>query len=259
MGLIMDNPLVSVIIPVYNGEVLVGKAIDSALNQNVDIEIIVINDCSSDNTLQILKSYNDDRIVVLNNEHNCGVAKSRNKGVNAARGKYIAFLDADDFWSEGKLKKQLELIEKMNAPICVTARRLLTPEGKATNRVIPVKDTITYKDLLKHNSISCSSVLMLTSIAKEFPMSHDNDSHEDYIMWLNVLKKYNFACGINEPLLNYRLSTKGKSGNKLKSAKMTFKAYKYSGLSTAKSIACFCSYAFNGVKKYVASYYGDKK
>ena len=80
-------------------------------------------------------------------------------------------------------------------------------------------------------------------------MEHE-DSHEDYIMWLKILQKYKTACGINEPLLNYRLSNTGKSGSKLKSAKMTFKVYRYMGFGIIKSLICFCSYAVHGVLKY---------
>lgn len=79
---------------------------------------------------------------------------------------------------------------------------------------------------------------------------HHEDSHEDYIMWLEILRKYEFACGVNEPLLVYSLSNTGKSGSKLKSAAMTFKVYRYMGFSISKSCLCFCSYAFQGVKKY---------
>ena len=80
-------------------------------------------------------------------------------------------------------------------------------------------------------------------------MGHE-DSHEDYIMWLQVLRKYGDARGINEPLLRYRLSNTGKSGSKLHSAKMTFMVYRYMGFSMPKSLLCFASYAINGVKKY---------
>ena len=113
------------------------------------------------------------------------------------------------------------------------------------NRILHVY----YKELLKHNSINCSSVLIQTEVAKEFPMHHE-DSHEDYIMWLEILKKYGKACAVNEPLLKYRLSNKGKSGSKLNSAKMTFKVYRYMGFGMIQSLVCFVSYAFNGVWKY---------
>ena len=128
----------------------------------------------------------------------------------------------------------------------------MSPEGELTGKMLPVKQTITYRELLKHNCISCSSVVIRTDVAREFPMHHD-DSHEDYIMWLEVLRKYGTARGITAPLLKYRLSNTGKSGNKLKSAKMTFMVYRYMGFSVAKSLMCFCSYAFHGVKKYVFS------
>lgn len=80
-------------------------------------------------------------------------------------------------------------------------------------------------------------------------MEHE-DSHEDYIAWLRLLKKYGQACGINEPLLKYRLSGKGKSGGKLKSARMTFRVYRYMGFGMGKSLICFISYALNGIWKY---------
>ena len=77
------------------------------------------------------------------------------------------------------------------------------------------------------------------------------ESHEDYITWLRVLRAHGSACGVNEPLLQYRLSNTGKSGSKLKSAKMTFMVYRRMGFGIGKSILCFCSYAIHGVSKYL--------
>ena len=85
-------------------------------------------------------------------------------------------------------------------------------------------------------------------------MGHE-DSHEDYIMWLQILQKYGFAVAINEPLLKYRLSSTGKSGSKLKSARMTFMVYRYMGFGWLKSCCCFVSYAYHGIRKY---YFGEK-
>ncbi len=250
----MNNPLVSVIIPAYNSEKYISKAIDSALSQDVPLEIIVVDDCSTDSLSELMKSYvSDARVCFLQNEKNLGAAESRNIGVSLAKGEYVAFLDADDYWMPDKLQKQLSVIENGDYAMCATARELITQNGDSTGRIIPVKDIITYNDLLKHNSINCSSVLIKTSVAKEFPMHHD-DCHEDYIMWLEVLGKYGKACGINEPLLKYRLSNKGKSGSKLKSAKMTFMVYRRMGFGWLKSVKCFCSYVFHGVKKYFFGY-----
>lgn len=246
----MSEPLISVVIPAYNCAGVIGRAIDSALAQKVALEILVLDDGSSDDLEAVMAGYEGNEAVrFAKNEKNLGAAATRNRGVTLARGKYVAFLDADDYWTEDKLSRQLALMEQTGCVLCCTARELMTPEGELTGRVIPVKETISYRELLKHNSINCSSVLILTEVAREFPMHHD-DSHEDYIMWLEVLRKYETACGINEPMLKYRLSNSGKSGNKLHSAKMTFMVYRYMGFGMVKSIVCFCSYAFHGVKKY---------
>lgn len=248
----LHEPLVSVIMPAYNCEKYITKALDSAIQQDVSLEIIVINDCSKDNTEDIILQYTEKHPEVryFKNESNLGASGSRNLAIQLARGKYVAFLDSDDWWEPEKLKKQLALIKKTNCVLCSTARALVNPDGIPLNKIIPVTEKITYQSLLKHNCINCSSVLLLREVAMEFPMKHE-DSHEDYITWLKILQKYGEACAINEPLLNYRLSASGKSGSKLKSAKMTFKVYRYMGFGLVKSLLCFCSYAIHGVFKYL--------
>lgn len=249
----MNQPLVSVIIPAYNCAESISKAIDSVLSQNVALEVIILNDCSKDYLDDVMQKYQGyDNVKYIKNEKNLGAAKTRNKGVTLAKGEYVAFLDGDDYWAENKLEKQLKLMGETGIVLCSTARELLTPAGECTGRVIPVKPVITYKELLKHNSINCSSVVVRTEVAKEFPMHHE-DSHEDYIMWLEILKKYGKACAVNEPLLKYRLSNQGKSGSKFHSARMTFKVYRYMGFGMIQSVVCFASYVFHGVKKYLLS------
>lgn len=246
----MEELLVSVIIPAHNGAKFIGQAIDSALIQDVPMEILVLDDGSTDDLDEVMAGYaSEPRIRYLKNETNIGVAKTRNRGVSLAKGNYVAFLDADDYWMPGKLKKQLALMEEMGTVISSTARELLTMDGELTGHIIPVDKKITYNTLLLSNRINCSSVVIKTEVAREFPMHHD-DSHEDYLMWLEVLKKYRVACAVNEPLLKYRISTTGKSGNKWNSAKMTFKVYRYMGFSLFRSVLHFCSYAFHGIIKY---------
>lgn len=242
---------ISVVIPVYNGEKTISHALDSVLIQEHVKNILIIDDASSDRTEDIVCRYQKDyaNIFYYKNEQNMGAAASRNKGVHLADGEYIAFLDADDYWSEGKLKEQLRRMKETGAVLCSTGRELLKPDGTPTGHVLPIKDKITYKELLKHNSLSCSAVLAKRKVLMEFPMEHE-DSHEDYITWLRIVQKYGFATGVNKPYLKYRLSNTSKSGTKLKSAKMTFMAYRYLGLSYPKSILCFISYTLNGIYKY---------
>lgn len=248
-----NRPTVSVVIPAYRCARTLSLAIDSTLAQDVALEVIVVDDCSPEDLAEVMAQYrSDSRVRYVRSPVNRGAADSRNYAVSLAEGEYVAFLDADDYWAEGKLRRQLELLAREGAVLCCTGRELMTPEGELTGRVIPVKERISYRELLKHNCINCSSVLIRRDVALEFPMEHE-DSHEDYITWLRILKKYGLALGIPEPLLKYRLSTGGKSGNKLHSAKMTFKVYRYVGFGPVKSCLCFASYAFHGVKKYLLS------
>lgn len=249
-----ENILVSVVMPAYGCASTIEQAIDSALMQDVPLEILVLNDMSPDDLDTVMEKYREiPQVRYLKNDRNLGAAATRNRGVKLARGEYVAFLDADDWWEKDKLKKQLDLIKKEGVVLCSTARELVTPEGKKTGRVIAVRERITYRSLLLHNCINCSSVLLKTEAAREFPMAHE-DSHEDYITWLGILKKYKRAAAVNEPLLKYRLTSSGKSGSKLKSARMTYFAYRYAGFGPISSGALFCAYAVNGVLKYAAAY-----
>ena len=247
----MENSLVSVVMPVYNCEKYIGQAIDSVLRQCVEWELIIVNDCSTDKTNQVIQNYlTDQRIVYIENTENIGVAASRNKGVAVAQGKYIAFLDADDYWTDDKLLVQLELMEHKRAVLSSTARELMREDGEFTGKILPIKEEISYKQLLKGNCLNTSGVMIRADVAREFPMTQDH-LHEDYITWLLVLKKYGIAYGINEPMLKYRLMMGTKSGNKIKSAKMTYGVYRAIGLNVFQSVYYFIQYAINGVMKYL--------
>lgn len=252
----MINSVVSVIIPVYNGASFINQAIDSVIAQEVPLEIIIVDDASTDSTPELIQSYaplftGQDMIHIkyIRNDSNLGVAESRNKGIKAASGKYIAFLDADDWWEKNKLYKQINILEKEDVVLSCTARELISHEGVSTNHIIPVNNNITYKQLLRKNVIGCSSVLVNANVMKEFPMMH-GDAHEDYLTWLKILKKYNHAYGINEPLLKYRLSKNSKSRNKMKSSWMTFKVYRYMKIPFFRSLYYFCCYIYNSFKMY---------
>jgi teichuronic acid biosynthesis glycosyltransferase TuaG len=246
----MEEILVSVVIPAYNSANRIHLALDSALAQDVPLEIIVIDDCSRDNLDEVMERYLQfPQIRYFKNPENLRVAATRNRGVSLARGAYVAFLDSDDYWEKGKLQKQLALLAESGAVMCSTARELMNPDGSLTGHIIPVQTEYTYRDLLRQNPINCSSVVIRTAVAREFPMHHD-DAHEDYLMWLEVLEKYGRCCAINEPLLKYRVTSTGESGTKLNSARMTFMTYRYKGFGFFRSMLYFVSYAFHGFRKY---------
>ncbi len=247
--------MISVVIPVYNGAETIARAVESALLQDTDKEILVVDDCSGDNTAQVLAPYREKKqISYYRNEKNLGVAETRNRGVSLAKGEYVAFLDADDWWLPGKLSAQLERMAETGDVICSTARELCCPGSPKDGRIIHMPSRITYHELLGGNNIACSSVVLKTEVAREFPMVCD-EVHEDYLTWLKILGKYGTCTGIDVPYLKYTLSTSGKSGSKLKSAAMTFGVYRKAGLSLGKSVVCFIRYALNGVRNY----YGKDK
>lgn len=246
----MEQPIVSVVIPAYNCAGYIVQALESAFAQEVPLEVLVIDDGSQDGLLEVLRPYlgrPDFRYFC--NAVNLGAAGSRNRGVQKAAGTYVAFLDADDWWENGKLAAQLELLSRTGDVLCATGRELVREDGTSAGRVIPVKENITYRELLKHNSINCSSVVIRRDVALEFPMERD-DIHEDYLTWLKVLQKYGRAVGINRPYLKYRLRREGKSADKLRSAVMTYKVYRCMGYGRAKSALFFASYAVHGLQKY---------
>lgn len=243
--------MITTIIPAYRCAEYIRTAVCSVLSQDVGSRILVIDDASDDDIRgQIADLIDDGKVEYYRNDVNSGVAYTRNRGIELADTEYIAFLDGDDFWKEGKLSEELKLIESKSAPLVFSARELYTPEGDATGRLIEAPSEIDFDGLLHSNRIPLGSVLMKTEIAREFKFVR-HDLHEDYILWLNVVKKYGKVYGINKPYLACRQAKGGKSRNKLKSAMMHYKTLRYVGVSRIRSFFLMFSYAFAGVKKYM--------
>lgn len=245
-------PMVSVIMPAYNASKTIEAAIISVLNQSFkDFELIVVNDCSVDDTEAVVRrlAQSDNRIRIFNNEKNSGVAYSRNLGVEKAFGEWIAFLDSDDMWRKDKLEKQLELaITNPEASLTYTASGFMSSDGTEHNYVMPVQDKINHNELLRKNLLSCSSVMVKRDLIKDYKMPSDNMS-EDYAVWLMILKDIDYAYGINEPLLIYRLSENSKSSNRVKAFKMHYNSYRYVGYNGVVSFLLTAMYVFYSVSK----------
>lgn len=292
--------MISIVMPVYNSRDYIVEAIESAMRQYVDKELILIDDCSRDDSIERVLAYfyskyevtgNHEakrrgvavdeishdaksvrlvwsgyvrrlfknrkipakqpftRVRIYRNRKNRGVALVRGKGVILASGEYVAFLDADDRWRANKLVRQLEVLEQTGACLCNTARRMIRYDGEDTGAIIHTPTMITKKMLEKTNYINCSSVVARTEVLRKYPMKH-SDAHEDYLTWLRILSEYDYAVGIDEPFLDYRLSKLGKSRNKVKAAMMTYRTYRYAGYNKHKALRMMVSYTINGFKKH---------
>lgn len=244
------QPLVSVIMAAYNAEETIGRAIQSVLDQTYrNFELIVINDCSIDGTVDVVREYHDDRIRLISNDQNSGVSYTRKHGMEAANGEWIAVLDSDDAWMPDKLEKQLMLQAEKKADLVFTGSAFMTSNGNPMEWTMHVPLEISYRQLLKQNLISNSSVLVRKSLYVENYTIGDQ-MHEDFAIWLKLLKKGKTAYGIDEPLLVYRLSSTSKSSNKLKAARMNWNTYRAVGLNVIAAFYYECWYILNGLLKY---------
>ncbi|MBT2686426.1 glycosyltransferase family 2 protein [Bacillus sp. ISL-37] len=244
--------LISIIMPAYNCEKFIEEAITSVIEQTYKLwELIVIDDGSRDSTVKIIKklSNKDLRIQFYKNEDNQGVSATRNRGISLANGDWIAFLDSDDIWEKTKLQKQMEYAKNTEAEFLFTGSSYINENGEFYQGKFEVPEQVSFEKLRLQNVISCSSVLIKRSFFDTIKMERD-DMHEDYAVWLRVLQNGIIAYGLNEPLLIYRISRNSKSGNKLKTIKMTYKVFRFISVDPIRSIYYTVSHIIGSIKKY---------
>ena len=247
----MDKEKVSIIVPMYNAEKFIGKTIESVLSQTYENwEMLIMNDVSTDNSLAVVNEYakKDDRIKVVNTEKNMGVVKGRNHLIDLANGKYIAFLDADDYWHSQKLEKQIQFMKEKNAGISCTEYTRVKENGEKINEVV-IKSEISYTDMLKNNYLGCLTVMYdVEKVGKRY--FKELEKNEDYVLWLEIVKDVKTIYGLKENLAYYRVLDNSRSSNKSKTAKVRWEIYrKIEKLSLLKSIYYFMHYAVRAVLK----------
>lgn len=252
------GPLVSVIMPAYNAEKYIEEAIQTVMAQTItDWELIVVDDCSTDATCEILRGLAsaDLRIRLIRNEVNSGVAKSRNHAMDVAQGQFVAFLDSDDMWYPEKLEKQIALLKNKCADLSYTSYRLVTAHDKSAISDYMVPKETSFEDMLGQNHIGCSTVLMTRELADNSRFTTDY-FHEDYVLWLRLLRNGAKAVGLSEVQVDYRYYPTSKAGNKFKSAAHRWKIYRGClGLSRVRSVRYMVRYTIAGIKKYTQNAY----
>ena len=247
----IEKEKVSIIVPMYNAEKFIGKTIESVLAQTYqNWEMLIMNDVSTDNSLAVVSGYakKDKRIKIINTEKNVGVVKGRNFLIDLASGKYIAFLDADDYWHNEKLEKQIKFMKEKNASISCTEYTRVKENEEKINDVI-IKEEISYNDMLKNNYLGCLTVIYdAKKIGKRY--FKELEKNEDYVLWLEIVKDVNTIYGLKENLAYYRVLDNSRSSNKVKTAKVRWEIYrKIEKLSLLKSIYYFLHYAIRAVLK----------
>ncbi|MBC3758480.1 glycosyltransferase family 2 protein [Hyunsoonleella sp. SJ7] len=233
-------PLVSIITPTFNSDAYIDQTIQSVLNQSQsNWELLLIDDASTDSTVETIKNYlkKHSNIKLIQNEKNHGTAISRNKGIEHAKGDYIAFLDADDLWKPRKLEKQINFMSKNNCDICFSSYDLMDESGALLHKTVVALPELSYQKFLRCNYIGNLTGIYNTKVLGKI-YTPNLRKRQDWLLWLKAVKKSKKpALGIQEPLGVYRIRKNSISSNKFNLLKYNYLVYKKGlSFSTAKSL-----------------------
>ncbi len=250
----MDNKtrLVDVILPNYNGAKVLNETINSVINQSFqDFNLYVIDDCSKDESINVIEDYSDPRINLVKLKKNKGVYFCRNLGMRKSNSKYLAFIDSDDYWEKDKLKKQISFMKKFDHKFTYTD---YTPfQEKNNNKIfkkkINVKNKFNRNEFINNTSIAMSSVVIERSLIKNLKFKKLKIC-EDYLFKCEILKKQEaYKCG--DSMMFYRISNNSLQSNKLRNFYWVWLINKkYNNLNIFKNVKSLLSISFNSIKKY---------
>ena len=223
--------MVSIITPVYQAAAYICQTIEMVRAQSFqDWELILVDDGSKDSSCEMIEEYlrkkPDPRIKLIKKEKNEGAALSRNRGIREAKGRYIAFLDADDIWLPDKLKVQLEFMEKENAGFVFSAYEFGDENAKGTGKIVHVPELLTYKKALSRTVIFTTTVLLDTQRIPKDLIYMPNVPSEDSATWWQILRAGYVAKGLDVVLAIYRRPAKSLSSNKFKAIRRIWYLYR---------------------------------
>ena len=244
------QPTVSVIMPAFCAAETLDRAVSSVLQQGfADLDLWIIDDASTDATLALAQRWvaRDSRVRVIALDHNLGAAGARNRGLTAASGRYIAFLDADDEWLPEKLGLQISAMRETGATLCYTA--FWRQRNGARHRV-DVPPTVTYQGLLRGNVIGClTAVVDRSAFAGPLQMP-DLRRRQDFAFWLYLLRHGAVAVGLARPLAVYHQTGQSLSSNRFAALRATFSVYhRAEGLSVGKSLALMAQHLVRRLRR----------
>lgn len=210
-------PLVSIITPCYNAAPFLQNTIESVINQTYsNWEMLIVDDCSTDSSAEIIKQFaeKDSRIRYFRNQQPSGSpSKPRNIGIELAKGKYIAFLDADDVWLSQKLELQITEMEEKGLVFVYSDYEKINQNGDRNNRIIHMPQTATFWDVIETCVIPCLTVVIERNTIGDTRFK--TIAKEDLAFWLEILRKGIIAHNCNCVLALYREMKNSRSSNKL--------------------------------------------
>lgn len=247
---------VTVIVPLYNSEDYIAQCIRSVTTQtHMNWELIVVDDCSTDSSVDIARRYakNDPRIIITSLDKNSGnPARPRNKGIEMATGRYLTFLDADDYWFENKLERQLAFMRDKDIGFSFTRIHVVNPDGSHKRHAPATPEKVTFEYYIHNTCITPSTIMIDREKLPDFQFSEGHKRHEDFVTFVKTLKNTD-AYGLDEALTHYRRGHPSLSSNKIKA--VTTQCFNYAAMASdigVKSAAkAFVSYARNALGKRV--------
>lgn len=210
----MVDGLVSIIMPSWNTARFIRESIDSVRNQTyTNWELLIVDDCSTDNTDEIVVSYSDERIRYFKNEKNSGAALTRNRAMREARGEWIAFLDSDDLWTPEKLERQLQFMKENNYIFSYHEYVKIDEESKPLNIYVSGPEVVTKHKMYNYGYPGCLT-FMYSAKAMGLIQIKDIKKNNDYAILLKLCKKADCYL-LKENLAEYRIRKKSISHDKL--------------------------------------------
>ncbi len=249
------NHLVSIIVPVFCAAPYIEETIQSVLEQfYTDWELLLVDDHSTDQSVeiceQVAKAHPDREIHVLINEGK-SAALARNTGLAHAKGRYIAFLDADDRWKPEKLEHTLAYMEKTGAGFVFTGYEFADEQCHGTGTIVQVPETLSYRQALANTTIFTSTVIIDAEKIDRKLIQMPQIKSEDTATWWQILRTGVTAYGLNENLVLYRRAGKSLSSNKIEALRRIWNLYRHEGLSISASCRYFIGWAYRAVKRRV--------
>ena len=247
--------LISIIVPVYQANRFIRETMGCVLAQTYpDWELLLIEDGSTDGTPEIIRAYceekGENRIRLICQPVNGGAARARNRGLEEAKGRYIAYLDADDLWVPEKLEKELAFLKAKQAAFVFTGYEFADENGRGTGKIVQVPETLSYKQALGNTTIFTTTVMFDTAKIDKALLQMPEIKSEDTALWWKVLRNGYTAYGLNENLAKYRRAGKSLSSNKIEALRRIWNLYRRAeGMSVVKSGWYFCFWAFRAVRR----------
>lgn len=242
----MENHLVSILTPSFNSEKFISETIKSVQNQTYqNWEMIIVDDCSTDNTVSKISDFLQDKRIQLNQlNQNSGTGIARNKALSLAKGRFIAFLDSDDLWKPEKLQKQVEFMISENQPFTFSFYECIDENGKSLGKIIQAPKIITYNQLFWSNLVGNLTGIYDTDYFGKIAISSTR-KRQDWMMWLTILKKIKIAKPITESLAVYRVRENSISASKWSLLQHNYNVYRtFHEYNSVVATVCMIGFLF---------------